>query len=130
MTELTNFTDPTTDLTDREKTLLRVAGASEELIEMCETEIDSLERADGKPVDRNSVLEEVKKYIREWEDLDGDSAKGYTHVGGGFFSKIWDGELYAAYNHADRNNRAIMLEAFTTWEINNDRSTHQSPIKA
>lgn len=130
MTELTNFTDPTTDLTDREKTLLRTAGASEELITMCDTKIDSLERQDGKPVDRHSVLQEVKKYLREWEDLDEDSAADYRHVGGGFFSKIWDGELYAAYNHADYNNRAIMTEAFTTWEINNDRSTHQSPIKA
>lgn len=128
MTELTDFTDTTPDLTDREKTLLRTAGASEELIEMCETEVDGLERADGKPVNRHSVLQEVKKYTRKWEDLDEDSAGNYTHLGGGFFSKMWDGELYAAYNHADYNNKAIMAEAFDARQINNGRKMHQTPV--
>lgn len=128
MTDLTNFTDPTTDLTDREKTLLRTAGASEELIEMCDVEIESLERDDGRPVDRHSVLMEVKKYTRKWKDLDEDSASDYSHLGGSFFSKIWDGELYAAYNHADPNNRAIMAEAFDARQINRGRKMHQSSV--
>lgn len=128
MTELTNFTDPTTDLTRFEKDNLLLAGASEELIEMCETEVDGLVRRDGKPVDRNSVLEEVKKYTRKWETLDENSAPGFSHMGGGFFSKIWDGELYAAYNHADQNNKAIMAEAFDARQINEGRKMHQSPV--
>lgn len=130
MTELTAFTDATPDLTRFEKDNLRLAGASEALIQMCDTEISYLKQSDGSPVDRHSVLTEVKKYTRKWEDLDEVSAHNFTHLGGGFFSKIWDGELYEAYNCADPNNKAIMLEAFNINQINSGRKMHQSPINA
>ena len=122
MTELTDFTDPTPDLTDDEKDLLREAGADEKLIELCDTQVNGIER--------NSSLQEVKKYLREWENLNEDTADGFTHLGGGFFTKMWNGNLWKAYGHADQNNKELMKEAFGLRRINNERPAHRSKIQA
>ena len=128
MTELTDFTDPTPDLTDEERNLLRRAGASEELLQLCNQSIEGVIRDDGKEVDRHSVLSEVKKYLREWENLTEENAHSFEHVGGGFFSKMWEGNLYAAYGHADYNNQALMFEQFGVRKINDDRPNHRAPL--
>jgi len=128
MTELTDYTDPTPDLTSKERSLLRRAGASEVLIQMCSVHLDGIEKRGGKQVTRNSVLQEVKKYTREWEDLNEDTADDFSHLGGGFFSAMWDGDLFAAYSQADSNNKAIMMERFGVRKINNHRPAHRNPI--
>ncbi|AAL54942.1 hypothetical protein HfxHF1_145 [Halophage HF1] len=130
MTELTDFNDPTPDLTDQERTLLRWAGADERLIEVCQLDITSMEnkRGDGKDVTRNSALVEVKKYLREWESLTEDNAKDFDHYGGHFFSALWDGDLYEAYSRADYNNKAIMLEVFGVRRINSVRPAHAAEV--
>lgn len=128
MSELTDFTDPTPDVTSDERSLLRQAGASEKLHLMCQAQLEEIERADGKTPTRNSVLKEVKKYLREWENLDEESADDFSHLGGSFFSAIWDGDLYRAYSRADYNNQAIMVNVFGVREINNDRPMHADPI--
>lgn len=119
MNELTNFTDTTPDLTCIEKNLLRLAGASEELIQLCDTETD---------LDRHSALQETKKYLREWETLTGETTDEFTHLGGSFYSELWDGNLYKAFTMADNNNSEIMLNAFSVREINRDRPSHADEV--
>ncbi|AGM10845.1 hypothetical protein M192_gp034 [Halorubrum tailed phage 8] len=130
MTELTDFTDPTPDLTDHERRLLRWAGADERLIEVCSFDVTSMEstRDDGKAVTRNSALVEVKKYLREWESLTEEKAEDFTHYGGDFFSALWDGDLYRAWGRADYNNRAILLEVFGEYRINATRPEHAPEV--
>ncbi|QIR31262.1 hypothetical protein M1M18_gp038 [Halorubrum virus Serpecor1] len=130
MTELTNFTDPTPDLTDHERRLLRWVGADERLIEVCSFDVTSMERkrGDGKAVTRNSALVEVKKYTREWESLTEENAEDFDHYGGHFFSALWDGDLYEAYTRADYNNKAIMLEVFDVRRINSTRPAHAAEV--
>lgn len=132
MEDLTKFSDPTPDLTDQERTLLRWAGADERLIEVCQFDISSMEneRGDGKAVSRNSALTEVKKYLREWEALDEDNAEDFDHYGGHFFSALWDGDLYEAYSRADYNNQAILMEVFGVRRINSTRPAHAPEVTA
>jgi hypothetical protein len=127
MTELTDFNDPTPDLTDHERRLLRWAGADERLIEVCEFDIASMERDrdDGKAVYRNSVLEEVKKYLRGTDhvppSLTEEKVEEFTPYGGHFFTEMWEGDLYRAFSRADYNNQAILLEVFGLYRINATR---------
>ena len=132
MEELTDFTDPTPDLTDQERTLLRWAGADERLIEVCNFDVSSMEkkRDDGKTVARNSALVEVKKYLREWENLNEDNADDFDHYGGHFFGALWDGDLYKAYSRADYNNQAILMEVFGVRRINSTRPAHAPEVTA
>ena len=119
MEQLTHFTDTTPDLTDGEKELLRTAGASEALIVLCETETD---------LDRHSALQETKKYLREWENLTEEKVDEFSHLGGSFYSQMWDGNLYKAFSMADANNSEIMLDAFSVREINRDRPTYADKV--
>jgi len=128
MTELTDFTDPTPDLTEQERSLLRQAGASEKLLQMCNAEINGVIRDDGKAVNRHSVLQEVKKYLREWENLTEETVNEFDHYGGHFFTALWNGNLYDAYRRADYNNQALLLDAFGVRRINDDRDSHQTPL--
>jgi len=120
------------NLTDHERRLLRWAGADERLIEVCEFDISSMERQrdDGKAVTRNSALVEVKKYLREWENLNEDNAEDFDHYGGHFFGALWDGDLYEAYSRADYNNQAIMREVFGLYRINATRPEHAPKVTA
>jgi hypothetical protein len=128
MSELTEFTDPTPDLTDEELAMLREAGASEELIEVCGLDIEEndLVRQDGKTVQRNSVLVEVKKYLREWGAETSVELADHANLGGHFFQQLWEGDLFRAYSRADYNNKAILGEVFSEREINREKPSHLS----
>lgn len=128
MTELTPLDDPTPDLTDKERNLLRRAGASEYLIQVANTPLDGVERRDGRPVPRNSTLIEVKKYLRTWEALTEENAADFSHYGGGFFSHLWNGDLWKALGSADANNRAILIETFGVVKLNQERPARAEPI--
>ncbi|UBF20300.1 hypothetical protein M1M41_gp031 [Halorubrum sodomense tailed virus 4] len=135
MTELTDFTDPTPDLTDHERRLLRWAGADERLIEVCEFNIENMERGrdDGKAVTRNSALVEVKKYVRGTDYVDPalteENAEEFTPYGGHFFTALWDGHLYQAWSRADYNNQAVLLEVFGEYRINATRPEHAPEVR-
>lgn len=65
---------------------------------------------------RHSVLEEFAK----WHSDDGDiieAVETAQRLGGGFFQKVWDGELFDALLHADGNNARIISEAFERDEV-------------
>jgi len=124
------------NLTDHERRLLRWAGADERLIEVCEFDISSMEqeRDDGKDVYRNSVLEEVKKYVRGTDhvpsSLTEEKAEDFRPYGGHFFTALWEGDLYRAYARADYNNQAIMREVFGLYRINATRPEHAPKVTA
>ena len=134
MTELTDYNDPTPDLTEEERTVLQWAGASEQLIEMCQVDVTEIERRDGKKIQRNSILEEIKKYLRGTPaippQLNKENAEEFEPYGGHFFTAMWEGDLYRAYSRADHNNKPVMLEVFGTGRINRDRPAHASEVEA
>lgn len=134
MSNLTKYTNAKPDLTSEEKELLRKAGASEELIEVCEFDCTKAEHQDGSIVTKNSVLREVKKYLRGTDvvppDLTHKAAEDFKPYGGHLFQHVWDGELYYAYNRADHNNKPIMLEVFGLGRINRGRPKNASMVKA
>lgn len=130
MTELTDFTDPTPDLTDEEISLIRRAGGSEHLIRVCNCRLDELQQNGGTSVTSNSALKEVKKYLREWENLTEEKVDDFNHLGGSYFTELWNGNLYAAYSRADSNNSQILLETFSVVEINQDRPNHAPRVQA
>ena len=136
MEDLTKFNDPTPDLTDQEKTILRRAGADELLIEVCEFDISSMEneRGDGKDVYRNSAMEEAKKYVRGTDYVDAtlteENAEKFTPYGGHFFTALWDGHLYEAYSRADYNNQAVLKELFGIRRINAARPAGYPEVTA
>jgi hypothetical protein len=109
------------DLTEDELDLLRRAGASDKVIQMCRQGIEGVVRPDGKPVQRHSVLQECKKYVRgaggsPW--LTEEKLGDFKQLGGSFFTAVWDGDLHAAYHSADPNNKALMEAAFSPMQIN------------
>lgn len=62
---------------------------------------------------RHSVVEEIHK----WYDLNNEApmreaVETAMRLGGGFFSKVWDGDYAEAYLHADPNNRRIIEQAY------------------
>jgi hypothetical protein len=124
------------NLNDHERRLLRWAGADERLIEVCQFDINSMEseRKDGSSVYRNSVLEEVKKYVRGTDHvpplLTEENVEEFTPTGGHFFTAMWEGDLYRAYSRADYNNQAIMLEVFGEHRINTTRPENAPPVEA
>jgi hypothetical protein len=114
-------------LTEDEFDLLRANGASDATIRMCRQSVEGLFRDDDLPVDRHSVRQECIKYVRgRNEDHDApltqETVDSFSQYGGGFFSKIWDGDLHGAYAHADPNNVALMEEVFNVGEINRTRN--------
>lgn len=134
MTDLTDYDDPTPDLTRTERDLLRLAGASEELILMCTVFLPDVppRRGQGRKPARNSVMEETKKYLRGTDfvsaPLTEDSTDEFEPYGGHFYQAMWDGDLYRAFSRADRNNSAIMLHVFSVYEINQDKPQNASPV--
>lgn len=104
--------------------VLRSAGASAAFIAVVKTDPEEA------GAERNSCRAEVLKWIR-WNDgeVSEDSLEDPS-FGGGFFEKVWNGEIGAAYGHADTNNQAILIEAFGVNRINRDRPAHLSEVTA
>lgn len=101
-------------ITEEHINFLRNAGASEELIEVITY---SPEDNPGIGVSRNSAREEIKKYII-WGRIDSDkNPQEFSHLGGGFFTQLWNGDLYNTYNRADLNNQTILTTVFGTDNI-------------
>jgi len=81
------------------------AGASEAFVSMY------LSASGGR---RHSVQEELDSGYGGDVLADGDDP---TRVAGGFFSKLWDGDVFDAFLHADGNNTPLMLEVFSPKQI-------------
>lgn len=104
--------------------LLRAEGASDEFLVLLETDPEEA------GVERNSCRSEINKWIR-WNDGEiSEDALERPGFGGGFFEKMWRGDLYAAYNHADMNNKALLKLAFGISRINSDRPVGYSEVTA
>lgn len=59
---------------------------------------------------RHSVVEELHKWA---DDGDIEEAVETAHrLGGGFFQKVWEGDVLEAFKHADGNNQRIIAEAY------------------
>jgi len=79
---------------------LHDAGASEAFISMY------LSTAGDR---RHSIREELDSgYGGEVLERGGDP----SNAGGGFFAKVWNGDLFDAFLHADGSNTPLMLEVF------------------
>ena len=114
------------ELTEDHLDFLFRAGASPQLMIVIQMDDDELPQT----VDRNSAHEEVLKYAR-WGDLDPDrSPSEFHHIGGHFFTALWNGDLYDAFTRADLNNRKILLLTFGERRINADRPAPFSPTVA
>lgn len=97
---------------------LRAAGASEVAITLARTHIEGV---------RHSVLEELRK----WAD-DGaptvDSVEKAARLGGGFFQKVWDGDIVDAFLHADSNNQRLFREAFAREELEAQATEYETKL--
>jgi len=110
--EYSNLSD--LQITEEHISFLRNAGASEKLITVINY---SPEDNPGIGVSRNSAREEIKKYIM-WGKIDDDKdPQEFSHLGGGFFTQLWNGDLYNTYNRADLNNQTILTTVFGTDNI-------------
>lgn len=88
-------------------TVLAEAGASSELRTVAnETDVNC----------RHSVCEELHKWA-DGEIPTGESVEKANRLGGGFFTTLWDGDLFDAFCQADSNNRTILAKAFSAEEI-------------
>lgn len=59
---------------------------------------------------RHSVVEELHK----WYDGEFDVAvEKAQRLGGGFFTKVWNGDVLESFKVADGNNKRIIAEAYT-----------------
>lgn len=103
------------DYRDDLRETLREAGASEYLIRF----IGTVERGT-----RHSVLMTLFRHHGH-SDADPDEAQAPNvedcqeayRLGGGFMTKLWDGDLADAFLHADGNNRPMMKDTFDRQEI-------------
>lgn len=59
---------------------------------------------------RHSVVEEVYKW-RDDGDIE-DAIETAQRLGGGFFQKVWNGDVLEAFKHADGNNQRVIAEAY------------------
>lgn len=125
------------DLTKAEKSLLKQAGASDALIRVVEFDLTKTEITqetyDGEEVrvERNSSLQEVKKYLRDTHSpamLTLENVNEFGHMGGHFFTALWEGDLYDAYSRADPNNKRIMEVLFTPQQVNEQKPAHRKMV--
>jgi len=65
-------------------------------------------------VRRHSVREELDSGFGGKKLANGDDP---TNVAGGFFTKVWNGDVFEAFMHADGNNTPLMLEVFSPKQI-------------
>ena len=99
------------DLTNEHHDFLKTAGASDELLKLIAFSPETA----GVP--RHSTREEVEKYV-EWGDLDLDRDPAeFRPIGGHFFEKMWNGDLFGAWLRADLNNKSLMAECFGEADI-------------
>lgn len=103
--------------------LLRAEGASDAFITLIKT------NPEEAGVEVNKARNEVNKWIR-WNDGEVEEEALKPHYGGGFFKKMWDGEVYEAYNHADSSNKALLREAFGLSYINRQRPAGYPEVTA
>lgn len=133
MTQLTDYDDPKPDITKEERSLLRKAKASEELIQLCQVNIEEMQHIEGAIPTRHSVLQETKKYLRGTSvigpQLTEENAREFVPYGGHFYTAMWDGDLFRAYSRADPNNKAIMEEQFTVQQINREKPQNATPVR-
>lgn len=99
------------ELTNDHYNFVRNAGASEMLIQLAQF---SPQQAG---VTRNSIREQIRQHVF-WGDISEDNdPEQFSHLGGGFFTQIWEGKLYEAYCRADLNNQAILVTIYGTDRI-------------
>ena len=60
---------------------------------------------------RHSVVGELHKWADDDSTLD-EAVRTAQRLGGGFFQKVWDGDVLEAFKHADGNNQRIIAEAY------------------
>lgn len=82
---------------------IQAAGGSTVAITLADTRVEGV---------RHSVLEELKKWA------DGgmptvESVEEAARLGGGFFQKVWEGDLSEAFMHADSSNQRIIAAAYS-----------------
>jgi hypothetical protein len=107
-----NSNSDSPEITNEHIRFLSKAGASDELIDL----LQFPKEAAG--VKRHSAREEIKSYIR-YGEFEKDPEQ-FGHIGGHFFSAMWDGDLFAAWLRADLNNKSLLLECFGTDELIQD----------
>lgn len=97
---------------------LRAAGASDVAITLADTHVEGV---------RHSVLEELKK----WADGGAptvESVEEAARLGGGFFQKVWEGDIVDAFLHADSNNQRLFREAFTQAELEAQATEYETKL--
>lgn len=99
-----NTTPSDVKITDEHKQFLKEAGASAVFLEYLNFSEESV------GISRHSPKEEVRSYIFH-NCFDGEPEM-FDHVGGHFFSALWDGNLFRAWTRADLNNRTLMQACF------------------
>jgi hypothetical protein len=94
------------ELTNEHIEFLRDAGASEMLIAVLRFNHTAI------GINRNSARSEVQKYVY-WGALDDDcDPAAFSHLGGHFFSALWEGDLFGAWTRADSSNKTILREMY------------------
>jgi hypothetical protein len=62
---------------------------------------------------RHSVVEELHKWYDPQEERPFEEAVDTARrLGGGFFQKVWEGDVLEAFKHADSNNQKVIAEAY------------------
>lgn len=94
------------EITDDHIQFLREAGASEEFLDMVETDPEQY----GVP--ENSAAQKIRSLIRTGDlNLSADP-EDFRFCAGGFLTKLWNGDLFGAWRKADLNNTPLMLEVY------------------
>jgi hypothetical protein len=95
------------EITDNHVQWLREAGASPEFLSVLRFPLDQVDN-----VDRHSVQELIREHIYYGKINLDKNPEDYSHDGGGFFTQLWDGDLYHAFRRGDPNNQEILRERF------------------
>lgn len=103
-------TDPI-ELTEQHTSFLQEAGASQTFIQVLETP------KEDAGVHRHSIRDEIRSYIRYGTLTEDSDPAEFQATGGHFFTALWEGDLFAAWNRADPNNSALMMECLTQQDI-------------
>lgn len=107
------------ELTSEHLAFFREAGASEIFLKLIQ--IDPKDAG----VYRNSVQQEAKEYV--YLGYDDENPEKFSYEGGFFFTDIWDGNLYEAFNKADLMNASLLKIVFGESSINEDRPSSAAP---
>lgn len=94
------------------------AGASEMMHRLIDVRPDGI---------RHSVLEELMK----WSDGDTPTVEAVEkaeRLGGGFFGKVFDGDVVDVFLHADGNNQHIIAKAYTKSEVVENATEYEATL--